>query len=238
MPVVPAASAPAIDCRATAAGLALALALLTGGCDGTQSALDPKGPAAAAIAHAAWLMFWSGAAIFAVVIMLALYAVYRDPDKRAQRSSTAMIVVGGVAFPVVALSALLVYDVFLTREQRAWRPDALEVRVISRQWQWEVRYPGAEKLPLFNELRLPAGRPVRVLLSSEDVIHSFWVPNLAGKIDAIPGRVTRLDLQADRPGVFRGQCAEFCGALHAHMVLRVVAEPPEEFDRWLERLRQ
>jgi cytochrome c oxidase subunit 2 len=97
-----------------------------------------------------------------------------------------------------------------------------------------VRYPPA-RAALTDEIRVPAGRPVVVRLASRDVIHSFWVPSLAGKIDVIPGRITRLTLEADRPGRFRGQCAEFCGMGHAHMALEVIAMPPEEFERWLDQ---
>lgn len=177
-------------------------------------------------------MSWSAAAIFAITVALALYAVYRDPDKRVRMSAHGMIAAGGVAFPVVALSAFLVYDVLLAGALRSASADALEVRILARQWQWEIAYPDGRAV-LINELRIPAGRTVRVALRSEDVIHSFWVPNLAGKIDVIPGRVTHLDLHAGHPGRFRGQCAEFCGTLHAHMTLEVVAEPPGAFDRWL-----
>ena len=121
-----------------------------------------------------------------------------------------------------------------TGAQRAGPTDALEIEVTARQFAWEVRYPPA-RAALTDEIRVPAGRAVVVRLASRDVIHSFWVPSLAGKIDVIPGRVTRLTLQADRPGRFRGQCAEFCGMGHAHMALEVIAMPPEEFERWLDQ---
>ncbi len=221
--------------------LSIAAAPLAAGCEGVQSALDPQGPAAVAIAQSAWIMGFGAAAILALVMALALYAVYRAPGRRAP-SSTAVIVAGGVALPVVALSALLAYGVTLTRELRERGGEAaLELEVIGHRWWWEVRYPGAaagETVASANEIRIPAGRPVAIALSSADVIHSFWVPSLAGKIDAIPGRVNRIVLRAAQPGSFRGQCAEFCGAQHARMVLEVRAETPEDFERWLADLRQ
>ena len=210
------------------------------GCAGIQSALDPHGPEAAAIAQSHWIMLAGGAAILLVVMALALYAVFRDPARRAP-SATAVIVGGGVVFPVVALSALLVYGVSLSSGLRAGEEGALEIEVVAHRWWWEVRYPGASggaKVATANELRIPVGRAVAVRLTSADVVHSFWIPALAGKIDAIPGRENRIVLRADRPGSFRGQCAEFCGAQHARMALHAVALAPEEFERWLANLQR
>ncbi|MDQ2641427.1 MAG: c-type cytochrome [Pseudomonadota bacterium] len=118
----------------------------------------------------------------------------------------------------------------------------VRIDIIGRRWWWEVRYQGPDGstrwVPLANELYLPTGRPAHVTLRSEDVIHSFWVPSLAGKVDMIPGRANRLVLQADEPGVHRGQCAEYCGAQHALMALYVMVVPPAEFDAWLRRQEQ
>ncbi len=151
-----------------------------------------------------------------------------------------MIVAGGVVLPVIALTALLGYSLHLMGVLRPQAAD-LEIHVVGHQWWWELRYPGkaaGEYVATANELRIPAGRPVRLILTSEDVIHSFWVPNLAGKMDLIPGHVRRLTVEASAPGSFRGQCAEFCGAQHARMALHVVAEPGEAFERWLAQLRE
>jgi cytochrome c oxidase subunit 2 len=228
-------------CKKRTVAAACATALAAGGCGGVQSALDPRGPAAHTLAELTWLMFFGATAIFLLVIALAAYAVYREPGKRRPVSSTAMIVAGGIVLPAIVLSALLVHGVGITGALRLGeRREALEIRVTAHQFWWEVLYPGArpgEFVATANEIRLPAGREVAVRLTSGDVIHSFWVPNLAGKIDVIPGRITRLVLQADRPGALRGQCAEFCGASHAHMALEVVALAQEDFDRWLARLR-
>lgn len=223
--------------RAAVALAALALA----GCRGPQSVLDPKGAAAEAIAQASWIMFAGAAAILTLVMALALLALYRRPEPRRAVSETFMIVAGGVALPVVALSALLAYGVVLTGKLRADpQAQALHIDVVAHQFWWEVRYAseaGDAPVATANELRIPAGRQIVLSLSSTDVIHSFWVPSLAGKIDVIPGRTTRMTLVANQPGTFRGQCAEFCGAQHARMAVLVIASTPEDFDRWLARLR-
>jgi cytochrome c oxidase subunit 2 len=153
-------------------------------------------------------------------------------------AGTAFIVGGGVILPVVVLSALLTYSFLLAREQVAVSGDGLRIEVIGKQWWWEVRYfpPGADE-PVIgaNEVRLPAGQPVEVSLRATDVIHSFWIPNLAGKTDMIPGSVNRMVIQADAPGEFRGQCAEYCGGPHALMAFYAVAMAPDDFAAWLER---
>jgi len=205
-----------------------------------QSALDPKGDAAAAIAQAHWIMLLGAVLILALVTALTLYAVYRDPQRRAAPKPVSVILAGGVFLPIIALTGLLAYGLHLMNALHA--PDAdLEIRVIGHQWWWELRYPGkvaGEFVTTANELRVPAGRPVNLILTSEDVIHSFWVPSLAGKMDLIPGHRRRLTVEAAAPGIFRGQCAEFCGAQHAHMALHIVALPEDEFERWLAQLRE
>lgn len=208
------------------------------GCKGIQSSLDPQGPQAQAIAGIAWSMFWGAAAILLLVMALALYAVYRTPGKRAAPDVNRLILAGGVALPVVTLSILLVYGTHAMGSLRAQAAEpAAQIDVVGNQWWWDVHYRGSDGrvVSTANEIRIPAGQAVTVSLRSNDVIHSFWVPNLAGKIDLVPGRSNRIALQADRPGVFRGQCAEFCGAQHARMALLVIAETPEAHAAWLER---
>jgi cytochrome c oxidase subunit 2 len=215
----------------------LAALLPAAGCSGVQSALDPAGPAAQHLANLTWALLIGATAILAIVMLLAAYAVFRDPDRRRRISSNALIVGGGIVFPVLVLGALLVYGVWLTGALRASEAgDALQVRVTAHMWWWEVHYPASQEgdiVATANEIRIPVGRPVSFTLSSPDVIHSFWVPTLSGKIDVIPGRTTRLTFSAERPGVYRGQCAEFCGAQHALMAFHVVALEPQAFDRWL-----
>jgi cytochrome c oxidase subunit 2 len=162
----------------------------------------------------------------------------------SERAGARWMVIGGLVIPTVVLGAVLVVTLrtlaavvapadALARETPA--PGEHVVEVTGRQFWWEVRYLDAEPARVFetaNELRIPVGRPVLLRLRSLDVIHSFWVPGLQGKMDLVPGRVNVLRIQADRPGSWRGQCAEFCGVQHAKMALVVVAEPPERYERW------
>ena len=154
---------------------------------------------------------------------------------------------GGVALPFLTLTALVPYVFSVGHETRAsTRADRLSIDVTGHLYWWEMSYRrgGSAQLPALppaasaNELRLPAGEPVELFLRANDVIHSFWVPNLGGKTDMIPGRVNRIVIQADRPGVYRGQCAEYCGRQHALMAFDVVVLPRAEFDAWLSRLAQ
>jgi len=205
-----------------------------------QSVLDPHGPAAAAIADTAWVLIIGATAIFLLVMALAAWAVLAPRERRGWLARERFVVVLGVVFPVVVLTSLLAYS-FLARDAIAMGAGALRVEVVGHQWWWRVSYldaAGNADFETANEIRIPAGRPVELVLSSADVLHSFWVPSLAGKLDMVPGRVNRLRLQADRPGVYRGQCAEFCGVAHAWMALHVVAEDPARFEQWLARQRE
>lgn len=203
-----------------------------------QSALEPAGPAADAV-HAIWLvMLIGGGLILAVVTALALYVLIgrRDGPPRPL-GGRALIVGGGLAFPVVALTALLLWTLPVLARLAARAPEAaLRVQVVGKLWWWEVRYLRPDGTTLFataNELRLPVGRPVELILTSDNVIHSFWAPALAGKMDLVPGHVNRLTVRADRAGTFRAQCAEFCGAQHAWMALDVLVLPPAELEAWV-----
>jgi cytochrome c oxidase subunit 2 len=209
--------------------------------------LDPAGPQAARIADLWWLMFWICAAVLAVVLIALVGAVLRGrgssdaaadtPAEPGEERGMRLVVGGAVAATVVILIALLVASVVTGRRLSSLTAaDPLTIEVIGHQWWWEVRYEAAnptERVVTANEIHIPVGRPVRINLRSDDVIHSFWVPSLHGKQDLIPGHPTTTWLQADRPGVFRGPCAEFCGLQHAHMALLVVAEPPSAFVAWL-----
>jgi cytochrome c oxidase subunit 2 len=146
------------------------------------------------------------------------------------------VVVGmGVVMPIVVIAALFVVsDIFVikTTEAPAANATRLTVDVTGHEWWWEVRYPG-KGVVTANELHIPARTPVRVVVHTADVIHSFWVPQLNRTIDAIPGKTNAIELYADVPGRYRGQCDEFCGLQHAHMAFYVVADPPAVFSRWL-----
>lgn len=199
----------------------------------TAGVLTPAGPAAQAIADISWLLFLGGTVILAGVMLLLAWALRRRaPSLRARW----WIFGGGFLFPAVALAALFAYTLPYSS---AWRPvpppGALVVSVTAHMWWWEVRYESAgTRITTANEIRIPVGRPVYLALASSDVIHSFWVPVLGGKMDMVPGRLQHLLLSADKPGVYRGQCAEYCGDQHALMALHVVAEAPETFDTWLQ----
>jgi cytochrome c oxidase subunit II len=208
--------------------------------DASQSVLDPQGPAAAAIAEMAWVLFAGGAAIFLLVVALTAWALFAPSPRRTWLARRGFVIAGGIFFPVIVLSSLLVYT-FLFRDAVHGAEGVLKIEVVGHQWWWRVRYLDAAGRPDFetaNEIRIPAGRPVELVLSSADVLHSFWVPNLAGKLDMVPGRVNRLRLEAYRAGVFRGQCAEYCGGPHAQMAFYVVAEEAAQFERWLSQQRQ
>lgn len=227
--------------KQTSAALYVVAMLALSGCRGTQSALWPQGPAAQAIADIGWVMFAGAAVILLLVMALALYAIFRAPEKRLPISANVLIIVGGVGLPVVTLTALLVYGVSAMGYLRDQIVDpALQIEVVGNQWWWDVHYrdgANARTIATANEIHIPAGVPVKISVRTNDVIHSFWVPNLAGKIDLIPGRTNHVVLQADRPGIFRGQCAEFCGAQHARMALVVIAEPADAYAAWLARQR-
>ena len=212
------------------------LAVLLCGCGGAQSALAPAGPTAARLATLFWGLTLGALFIWLLVVALALYAAYFPHRGKQRTRARRLIVGGGVVFPSVVLTGVLSYSLALLPELLAPAPEgSLRVEVIGYQWWWEVRYlrAGQQPVVLANEVRVPLGQPVEFELESRDVIHSFWIPALGGKMDMIPGRRTRLRLQADRAGVFRGACAEYCGTSHALMAFPVVALEPSEFAAWL-----
>jgi cytochrome c oxidase subunit 2 len=205
------------------------------GCSGVQSALDPAGDQAERLAQLFWWMTGGVLFIWLAVLGLALYAVI-TPERQDLTGPRRLIVWGGVIVPTVLLSLLLVYGLALVPEFLApARPGSLRVRVIGEQYWWRVRYQpeGHAPVDLANEIRLPVGEEVEFLLESKDVIHSFWIPALGGKVDMIPGRQTRLRLLPTRTGTFRGTCAEYCGASHALMSFAVVVQERAEFEGWL-----
>jgi cytochrome c oxidase subunit 2 len=197
--------------------------------------LDPAGPFSAKITVLAWALFATGVVVTAIVVLALGIALFGDAGSRRRFGGERLIWAGGIAFPVVVLTALLVWGLSLT-EDLAEEPtgDELRIRVAGEMWWWRVAYldrQGREVFQDANEVHVPVGRPVVFELTSNDVIHSFWVPRLAGKLDMIPGRTNLLRLTATEPGVYGGQCAEYCGGPHALMGFVVVAHPPAEFER-------
>jgi cytochrome c oxidase subunit II len=221
--------------------------LVLAGCDGSPSALDPQGPAARHLAELTWILLgFLGVATVGVLAVLALALLRRrgaDPAAERQlRTERLLIVGGGIVLPVAIAAVLMVLNVSYVRAVDGWtgRPitaglaNGAEVEIVGHRFWWEIRYPG-EGFVTANELHIPVGRPVTISMTSIDVIHSFWVPQLHGKIDLTPGHTTYLTLEADRAGEYRGQCAEFCGVQHALMGFLVIAEEDEEHEAWRAR---
>lgn len=199
--------------------------------------LDPGGPFAAPVTTLAWVLLAMGAAVFLIVLAALAIALFGSEHLRKRFGGKRAIWIGGIAFPVFVLTGLLLYGLILTSDLSGEpRGGEMRVRVTGEMWWWRVAYlgrEGREAMRDANELHIPAGRPVVVELESADVIHSFWAPRLAGKLDMIPGRRNVMRLQADAPGIYGGQCAEYCGGPHALMGFVVVAHSPDDFRRWL-----
>jgi cytochrome c oxidase subunit II len=194
-------------------------------------------------------MLWVCTAVFVAVLAALVVALFRGTRNRSQeepalpseRALTQSVSVA-VGFTVAILITLLITSVWTGRTMAALHAaSAVTIEITGHQWWWEIQYDDvvpSRRVATANEVHIPTNRPVVLKVSSRDVIHSFWVPNLQGKRDLIPGYTTAVWLKADRAGVFRGQCAEFCGLQHAHMALDVVAEPDRDFEGWLDAMRQ
>jgi cytochrome c oxidase subunit II len=221
-----------------AAWVALGGAVLLGGCQGVQSALDPAGDQAGGIAGLFWLFLGVLGAIYLLVLFLlagALLGLRQRAATEWRLTGLLVLWAGGTAVIILGLTAFsYATDARITR----LGDDAeLTIEVTAKQFWWQVKYVDPQPSRSFetaNEVFLPVGVPVRFILKSQDVIHSFWIPNLHGKTDLIPGRVNETEIVARRAGVYRGQCAEFCGFQHAHMALDAVALPAAEFEAWRE----
>jgi cytochrome c oxidase subunit 2 len=220
------------------AGTAVA-ALLGAACGNAPSTLEPRGPGAQRIASLWWFMFTVSTVVVLVVGALLLYAVIRRRRRGGPSEEPSwaygMMFGGGVAFPIVILTVLWVWTL---RDMAALSqpagPAAVTIDVIGHQWWWEVRYQ-QERIITANDIHIPVGRRVEIRLTTKDVLHSFWVPQLTAKTDMIAGRTNTMTVQADQPGVYRGQCAEFCGLQHAQMIFYVVAQTPADYQSWVAR---
>jgi cytochrome c oxidase subunit 2 len=202
-----------------------------------QSVLEAAGPQAGRLLPLWRFMLVVSAVVFVLVMGATIWAVFRRRRQPPSERGMSRAVVGATGLTVLILFAFLVLDFTVGRALARQPRPALVVSVTGHQWWWEIEYDDSlpqRRVRTANELHVPVGRPVVFRLLTADVIHSFWVPSLAGKMDQIPGRENRLWLQADTPGVYGGPCAEFCGHQHAKMALVVVAEPPEKFARWYE----
>jgi cytochrome c oxidase subunit 2 len=219
-----------------------------------QNSLAPAGEQAGHIANLWWIYFWVLTAIFVLVAIFLFLAI--APRRRPQAAGyieepavpgerrIATAVIAAVVVSIVILFTLLLIDFFTGRAIYALGDsdmgggEPIEIKITGHQWWWEVEYANQAQpskiMITANELHVPVGRPVKLYLQSSDVIHSFWVPNMHGKKDLVPGHPTEMWLRATQPGKFRGQCAEFCGLQHAHMRLTFVAEKPDQFEQWMQ----
>ncbi|MAM86969.1 MAG: cytochrome c oxidase subunit II [unclassified Hahellaceae] len=216
--------------------LLLCIVYLTG-CGGMQSVLDPAGKEASTLAELFWVLFAGAVVLWLLVNGLFFYVTRLNTRSMSRRLAEALIIGGGIVFPTVVLAGLLSYGLMMMPEQRE-AGDDLVLKVTGEQWWWRVEYwPKGADQPIVsaNEIRLPLNQRTEVKLTAAKVIHSFWIPALAGKMDMFPLRETRLALEPQRVGTFRGQCAEFCGESHARMAFKAVVMPEDEFDAWLEQ---
>ncbi len=240
-------SAPVVGTRPV---LLVALAAGLTACSGNPNALDPRGEGAARIAGLWWLMFWLGTAVFVLVLVVLAVAVVGSrrrrrgraepddptlaPPPEGERSAHRLVVGLGIVMPLVILLPVMVHTFRVGADLSPVHEGGtdLTIEVIGHQFWWEIRYPD-HGVVTANEVHIPVGQPVELQMTSRDVIHSFWVPNLHGKIDLIPGEDTHLHLHAHEPGEYWGICAEFCGVQHALMRILVVAHEPGDFEDWM-----
>ena len=232
--------------RLSSTALVVALGLLLTACGGApQSALDPAGPFAKKPDDLFTIVFWIAVVVFVVVQGLIIFASVKFRAKKdddalpVQVHGNTKLEIFWTLVPALILAGLAVPTVQMIFELDAEPEGAMTVEVIGHRWWWEYRYPDQD-IVTANELVIPAGQPVRLVMTSEEsgapdrgVIHSFWIPALAGKQDVVPGRTTTLNLLADEPGRYLGQCAEYCGLSHANMRARAVALEPGEFEQWV-----
>lgn len=222
--------------------VSLLVLLLTACEEAPQSSLQPAGEQAEKIDTLFDVSFWIAAAFFVFVQVMLVVALFRFRHRPGQEEprqvhGNTRLEVAWTIVPALILAALAVPTVGTIFDLAEEPANAMEIRVVGHQWWWEVHYP-EEGVVTANEIHIPTGRPVRLTLESADIIHSFWVPRLAGKQDLVPGRVNHLTIQADEPGTYLGQCAEYCGLSHANMRFRVEAQSESDFNRWVSQQTQ
>jgi cytochrome c oxidase subunit 2 len=220
--------------------LAIILAACTGK-DLPYNSLDPAGPVAQKQADLFWLVFWIAAVVFVLVEGMLVYALWRfrrrsPADKPKQVHGNTRLEIAWTIIPALLLAGVAVPTVGTIFDLADSPEGAMRIEITGHQWWWEVRYPDLGVVTA-NEVHIPTGEQVVFELESRDVIHSFSVPRLAGKQDVVPGRTNTLNLAADEPGVYKGQCQEFCGLSHAYMRFLVVAQEPADFEAWVEGQR-
>ena len=224
--------------------LLLSIISAVAGCSGNQAALDPQGAPAIHIEHLIIGITIVCTVVWLLVMIVLGWALLRkrssDSSQPGERSLT-MIVGSAVAATVIIIAGLTIASFYTTRGIGLPENAALTITVRAQQWWWQVIYADPDPVLSFqtaNEIHIPVGQDVRIQLESADVVHSFWVPSLAGKQDLVPGRSNSLLLRAERPGIYRGQCAEFCGLQHTHMAMMVIADEPADYQRWIAAQRE
>jgi cytochrome c oxidase subunit 2 len=236
-----------VTARRIPAGMAGgALALMAAGCGGNQSMFNPQGPAADGIATLGWFMFAVCGVIYVLVLAALGWALTRRRHVGDDLPHVTRRIATVISAAVIVTAAILVTFVMssVATGRGMTSPSgagAITIDVIGHQWWWDFQYQDASPADVVtspNEIHIPVGVPIVLRAQSRDVIHAFWVPNLHGKRDLIPGQTTHMWIQADAAGVFRGQCAEFCGHQHAKMAFALVAEPMEKFQQWIQGQRR
>jgi cytochrome c oxidase subunit 2 len=225
---------------------AVALLVVFAGACAPNAPLDslrPAGPIAREIDGLWKIVFYAAVAVFVLVEGLIVLALFRfrqrkgDTEAPVQTHGNTPLEIGWTIAPALILAVLAVPTVLTIFALAREKPNSLHVEVTGQQWWWRYEYK-EEKVVTANELHIPTGRPIRLALHSNDIIHSFWVPRLGGKQDVVPARINHVTIQADRPGEYAGTCVEYCGLSHANMRLKVFAHTPEDFETWLDDQRQ
>lgn len=236
--------------RLIASTIAASGAVMAGGCRGVQPMLAPGGPEARGLAHLGWFVLLVFSAVTLIMCGLIFWVATRRRGTLAEHAAwdapndKRWVVIGGFAIPATILAIIFVLTLktmaaYPLGDNEMRMPEA-SIAVTGHQWWWEIEYrygSDHDRVVTANELHIPAGKPVDIELNTRDVIHSFWIPRLHGKVDLVPGFANRIRVQADQPGLFRGECGEYCGPQHAHMILLVQADSQGDFDAWLSALR-
>lgn len=236
--------------RGFGAPAAVLVAWCASACAGAPSPFRPASEPAAQLASLGWLLTIIAAVVCVIIAVLVLVPALRGWRATRMRELPALhrgdgerwIVIGGIAIPVaMLLGVFVVTAATLSKTSHPPTRARFMIQVTGHQWWWEVHYPSPDpqqNITTANEIHIPIGEPIALRVDSRDVIHSFWVPQLHGKIDVIPGQTNTFWFRADSAGVYRGQCAEYCGIQHTNMALQVVAEPRPQFEAWLAQQRR